>query len=474
MHSGIIQTLLTRLAPLQGQLPPLYLVGGQVRDFLLGRPAADIDLVCARAEDTARRIARKWNASLVPFHKKGRQTCFRVVFGNDPGDTLDVTSFQGATLAADLSRRDFTINAMALEIGPNGPGRIIDLFGGRKDLQSSQVRMTSDVVFAADPIRVLRSFRFCAQLGFTLDSATQQRLQEQSGLLSQAAPERISAELVKLFASPVCCPVVRQMDQAGVLEILFPELSSLKGCKQNEYHHLDVWEHSLEAFKHMEDILERLPEVFPNSWKGLQELLETHQHRAVLKLGVLFHDLGKPDAQGLNPKTGRITFYGHDRAGVGSVDSLARRLRLSIRNRDLLRLLVAEHIHVYALSRPGVKKSTRMRFFRTYRDMGLLCILLGLADIEARRGPAAGPDERSRYQEWAAQAVDQYFRTDWNPEKHTPLITGKDLIRLGLEPGPVIGRILEQVQEAEDDGLIQTRKQALDLAEKMHRGKDSH
>jgi hypothetical protein len=193
----------------------------------------------------------------------------------------------------------------------------------------------------------------------------------------------------------------------------------------------------------------------------------------VLKLGVLFHDLGKPDTQGLNPKTGRITFYGHDRAGADRVDSLARRLRLSIRNRDLLRTLVAEHIHVYALSRPGVKKSTRMRFFRTYRDTALLCILLGLADTQARRGPAAGPEERARYQEWAAQAVDGYFHTDWDPEKHTPLITGKDLIRLGLEPGPTIGRILEQVQEADDDGLIQTREQALDLAEKMHLEKNN-
>ena len=467
MVHQIFEKLITRLAPLQDQLPPLYLVGGQVRDMLLGRPAADIDLVCARAEATARRIARAWNVSLVPFHKKGRWTCFRIVFGNDPQETLDMTSFQGATLAADLGRRDFTINAMALEIGPNGPGRIIDLFGGREDLQSGLVRMTSDAVFTADSVRILRGFRFCAQLGFTLDPATQQRLTEQAGLLSRAAPERISAELYKLFASPACCPVIRQMDQAGALTVLFPEIASLKDCEQNDYHHLDVWEHSLEALKHIDDILDRLPEVFPGNWKQIQDMLETHENRAVLKLGVLLHDLGKPGTRGLNPKTGRITFYGHERAGAEDVDRLARRLRLSVRNRDLLFTLVAEHIHVYALSRPGVKASTRMRFFRTYGDRALLCMLLGLADIKARQGPAASPDERARYCEWAAQAVDEYFQADWSPEKKTPLISGKDLLELGLKPGPAIGRILNQIQEAEDDGLIQTREQAWDLVEKL-------
>ncbi len=189
-------------------------------------------------------------------------------------------------------------------------------------------------------------------------------------------------------------------------------------------------------------------------------------------MGTLLHDLGKPGTRDISRKTGRITFYGHDQVGAEQIKNLSERLRLSVRDRDLLRTLVAEHIHVYALSRPEVKSSTLMRFFRKHRERSVPCILLGLADMEARRGSAASPEERLRFRQWASWAVDQVCTYLNTFQETRPLLTGSDLLTLGLNPGPHIGRILEAVQDARDDGQIQTRDQALAMARAKSRELD--
>ena len=463
------ETLITRLAPLVDHAPPVYLVGGQVRDSLLDRPPGDMDLVSEQAEELAGRLAGVWSVPLVVFEKFGRQPCYRVVFGPAFEQILDFTSFQGPNLEADLSRRDFTLNAMAMEIGTNGPGRIVDPFKGREDLKRGLLRMTSDQVFASDPVRMLRGFRFCAQLGFHLETQTLASIGAQAELLQASAPERISSELLKLFAPSPVVPVLNQMDQTGGLEVLLPEIVPMKDCGQNDFHDMDVWEHSLEALKRLEDILDRVQELFPRNRERILSILESDQHRALLKMGTLLHDLGKPGTRDIHARTGRITFYGHDQYGAEQIKALARRLRLSVRDRELLQTLVAEHIHVYALSRPQVKHSTRMRFFRKHKDRALLCILLGLADMEARRGPASSPEERTRFRQWAEQAIAQCSDCVDSPRKTTPLISGSDLLAMGLQPGPRIGRILEKIQEDRDDGVLQTRDEALAAAETMIR-----
>ncbi len=467
-ESQLFRKIAARLAPVREQLPVLYLVGGRVRDYLLGRHGADLDLACKPAEQAARNLAAFWIVPVVCFQKTEQQPCFRVVFGKDREDFIDFTPLQGGTLEEDLSRRDFTINAMAIEIGPDGrPGRIIDLFGGQQDLTKGLLRMTSDRVFAADPLRILRGFRFCAQLGFSLEPDTLRAMQDQAGLLQASAPERIFAELFKFFDAPESYPVLRQMDRSKVLGVIFPEIASMKNCKQNEFHHLDVWGHSLQALERSENILNRLDALFGPKAEQIREILNRDRNRALFKIGTLFHDLGKPQTRDIHPKTGRITFYGHDRTGAELIEALARRLRMSARDRELLRDLVAEHIHVYALSRNEVKESTRMRFFRTHRDQSVLCILLGIADIEARLGPAADPEERIRYMTWAVQAIDHYLKTIKISLEKSPLLTGQDILDLGLGPGPCVGRVLRMIQEAEDDGLVHNREQALALAENI-------
>ncbi|MCF8106512.1 MAG: HD domain-containing protein [Desulfohalobiaceae bacterium] len=464
-NSHYFRKTMARLAPLQDRLPRLYLVGGRVRDYLLGRPGGDLDLTCTTAEETARKLAAFWDVPLVGFRKTNRQSCFRVVFDADRDDFMDFTPLQGETLEEDLARRDFTINALAMEIGPDGPGRILDPFGGRQDLAAKLVRMTSKQVLADDPLRILRGFRFCAQLDFRLEADTRRTMQDQAGLLQTSAPERISHELFKLFEAPETYPILRQMDRSKVLEVVFPEIASLRHCEQNGFHHLDVWRHSLLALERSEDILKRLDALFGPSAGQIREILNRGRNTALFKIAVLFHDLGKPKTRGLHPQTGRITFYGHDRTGAELIEALARRLRMSTRHQALLRNLVAEHIHVYALSRKEVKESTRMRFFRTHRDRSVLCILLAMADIEARLSPASDPEEQDRYRAWALQAIDHYLKTSKIYLEKRPLLSGQDILNLGLGPGPCVGRVLRRIQEAEDDGHVHTREQALALAE---------
>lgn len=132
---------------------------------------------------------------------------------------------------------------------------------------------------------------------------------------------------------------------------------------------------------------------------------------------------------------------------------------------------MAEHIHVFALSRPEVKNSTRMRFYRKHRDRAVLCILLGLTDIQARLGPSSSPEERARYKEWALQAIASHCAATNQAVQQESLVRGQDLLNLGLKPGPRIGLILGQIQEAVDDGVVRTREQALALADKIvHQG----
>ena len=470
MSDPVEKKLNTWLAPLKGAETIFYLVGGAVRDREMGRPVTDIDLVCVEADKAARTMAAFKNAALFRMSKDPRKpVCYRLVNRSDKDDHLDIADIQGGSITADLARRDFTINAMAITVSPEGrPGEIIDPFGGVSDIQQKCIRATAPNVFEKDPLRMLRAVRFSAELGFSLTVETRNLISLNAVNINQAAGERVWAELKRILHNENSTALIRQLDELDVLTNIFPEIRAMKSCPQNAHHHLDVWPHSMVVLQHCENMINAPARYFEKSAKAVEAHLANGHRTALLKLTALFHDVGKPSTRHDDDTAGRITFYGHDKSGARIVDQIARRLRLSKAERTYLVTLVAAHLRILFMAEPKVKPSTRMRLFRELKDDTISLIIHGMADVLATRGPKSTRAFRHNYLSWARATIAAYHRSIkplLSPKND--LVRGKDLIALGCSPGPGMGDILLKIRQAQDDGRVQDRPDAFTLAKQI-------
>jgi poly(A) polymerase len=462
------ETLRTWLSGYPRALPLLYVVGGTVRDLLLGNQPKDIDLVCADAKTFACHIRDEKKAALIPLEKKASEPCYRLVNRGDPDNFLDVAEMRGPAIRDDLAGRDFTINSIAAEVKKNGTlGDLIDPFDGIRDIEHRTIRMTGREAFASDPLRILRAFRFSASLNFCIEPRTREKMVESRELLSSVSGERITAELLLILKIENASSFIRQMDEIGIFDILFPETKAMKGCAQNGFHHKDVWEHSLLAAANCEKILNHLPAYFGDRSVNISENLSADNRLPLLKLAALLHDTGKPATAGLNAETGRITFYGHDKKGENLVKEIAAALKLSCRDRDYLVQLVAEHLHLLGLAGKNVKPATRMKWFRKMKENAIPSIILGMADVESSLGKESTPEWRKTFLEWSKNTVQEYYEMLKERLSSPNLVTGMDLMDLGMAPGPQMGKFLDFLRNAQDTGEIRTREEALRLTGKL-------
>ena len=479
---------LARLAQQRGE--DAYLVGGTVRDLLrqrepsseprdalavresLAPSPADVDVALAGdAPAFGRALAEALHCAYVPLAEE--RGTVRVVA--EDRTTYDITSFEG-TIADDLARRDFTVNAAAL--GPLGAddAQLIDPFGARADLQAGIVRAVSEGAFADDPLRTLRAFRFAAVLGYAIDPSTLQWVRDHAAELIRVASERVARELFITLAVPEAARCVRVADATGVLAAALPETVPMRGVTQNEYHHLDVWQHSLETLAMLEDILGDLESVAGEHAARLQaflaeESVEGRPRRALLKLAALLHDVGKPEARAEDGE--RVTFYTHSRLGAHAARETCERLHLSARECAELEAYVDRHLVPADLEASTPLSDKRLfRFFRRNGETGVTLLLLALADGMATRGPASDPARIERTRKFVAQMIAEYYGRVGARLETPPLITGRDLIaELGLEPAPLLGRLLDEVRERQLAGELATREDALAHVRKvMERG----
>lgn len=444
----------------------MYLVGGTVRDLLLNVAPKDMDLVCKDAKRVAMSVAQQRKAALVMMEKKPEERCYRVVDRNNPEEFIDIAEMRGTAIEEDLGCRDFTINAMAIRLHSDGTaGELLDLFNGCSDIRQKTVRMVREEAFISDPLRIVRAFRFAAALTFTIEEQTLKALQGKAALLRQVSVERIMTELQNILLGSNSSVWLRQMDDLGILEIIFPEILPMKGCKQNWYHHRDVWRHSLLVLEQIEQILcdlSRFGEVSP----AIAALLNNDK-TVFLKLAGLLHDIGKPSTSGIKPGTERIIFYGHDRAGAELIRELSDRLKLSGRSKDFLVNIVSAHLRPLALSSPKAKSAARLRWFRRMRDDAVPALILSMADVMSSLGPESGVDYREHFIGWATESIQEYFASI-KPALELPLlINGEDLISMGMKPGIALGRILYRLRFAQDLGRITSREEALEFASDM-------
>lgn len=451
----------------------LYIVGGYLRDMFLNRYRQNPDIdFCLRtgAISFTKKLSREIKAGFVVLDRE-RGACRAVKKIKDTVYTLDFTDFRGKNLDEDLRHRDFTINTLSVELGKilgkESPEHyLIDLYRGKQDLKSNIIRMVNRKVFDEDPLRILRSFSFSCLLGFNIDKETLKIIKSKKNRLSQVSSERIRDELFKILDRPDAFRYLVELDKLKILKLIIPEIEIMRNIKQGPYHHLDVWQHTLETVKQLEDLIREL-ENNKNIMGYLDEVISSgRSRRSLLKLGALLHDIGKPKA--MRQEDGKTKFHGHERIGMEFTENIVERLRLSNDELDSLKKIVFWHLRPgYLADNEDITPRAIFRYFRDTAQEGLSILLISIADQRATKGPLASKASRLHHEKVVLDLIKRYFRN--KKEKKMPrLITGNDLMeKFRLEPSPLLGKILSEVEELQAIGKIKTKKQALETSRKM-------
>jgi poly(A) polymerase len=455
--------------------PRLHVAGGAVRDCLMGLPVSDVDIVFPpEAAGVASRFGERTGATRIALREDepDKMTERVVVRAGDKTLVFDFTLLRGPRIESDLASRDFTLTAMALPLDAfmnRHLTRLIDPFGGREAIRDKAIRVLSDESFRQDPLRILRAFRLAAELGFAIEGETLSKATRDRDLLCFVSGERIRDEVFRILGVSPCHPFIESMDRHGILEAVFPETLAMKGVEQGGYHALDVWSHSLRALREADPILDHPDETFRPA-TGFPAYLSSgfvngRSRSSLIKLAVLFHDSGKPGKASRDGE-GQPHFYGHAAEGGDIVRNLSERLRLARAETEFLAGLVIHHMNLIHLTAMASRsKRSALRFFRKSGEDYRAFFILFLADTKATIGPRMTA-ERMRQILAAMSEMLALYEGEIRPRLQTPpLISGRDLMeRFGLEEGPVIGELLDRVEEARLEGRLGDKGQALEYA----------
>jgi poly(A) polymerase len=481
---------------------PAFVVGGFIRDVAAGRPSPDIDVaVRGDALQLAREMAVLTGGSYVAL--KEERNIARVVMPASlqdelmeaPGavSTVDFVGFEG-DIAEDLARRDFTVDAVAVAatvladfVEHPGSGvapllrEALDPYGGLPDLEARLLRAVSPTVFEADPGRLLRAVRLAAELGLTFERRTEDLLRASVELVATVPGERTREELLRLLALNGAADSIKYMDRLGLLGALLPELEAARGIEQPTSHFWDVLEHSIQSVATFEFIAGEGDWSYGND--EMRAFLPSHPafrayldeplsqeatHAQLIKLACLLHDVAKPQTKTLTD-TGRARFLGHTSEGAAASYDILHRLRFSQQECAYVKALVHDHLRPAQMSSEGLPSSRAVfRFFRDTKDAGFGILYLALADYLACRGPLYTMSEWETVCDLARFIIDEQERQS-EAVQPSRLVDGNDLMRtLGIQRGPVIGRLLDTILEAQASGQVVTREEALELAKEIY------
>ncbi len=451
----------------------LYIVGGYLRDILLNRDRDNLDIdFCLKkgAINFGRKLAKQIKTGFVVLDRV-RGACRLIKKIEDKTYTLDFTDFRGKTLEEDLLQRDFTINSLTIEfeklLNLSEPLiELIDPYGGKKDLESKIVRVVNKKAFDEDPLRVMRAFSFACLFDFKIDKKTLKLIQAKHKELARVSGERLRDELFKILDSSCAFDYLYQMDRLKILSIIFPEIETMRNVRQGPYHHLDIWKHTLETIRQLEIIIQEFKDNQEIQGYLNKVISPGRKRRALIKLGAFLHDIGKPRA--LRHKNGRITFYGHERLGWEISEMIARRLRLSNDELDALKKMIFWHLRPgYLADNDEVSARAKFRYFRDTADEAVSVLLISLADQRATKGRLTTKTSRIQHEKVVSSLIKEYFRKK-KEKKKICLINGDDLMRrFKLEPSPLIGKILHEVEELQAIGKIKSRREAFNIAKKF-------
>ncbi len=466
-----------------------YVVGGFVRDVLLGRDTADIDIAVAQnALEVAPEVATALGGKYVLLDRVNRVGRVVLVDREAPSPgiqgVIDFSTFTGS-IEQDLARRDFTIDAMAVNLTQVvkvfSDVQLIDPLNGWDDLRHGIIRVVAEKAFASDAVRLLRAVRLAAELGFSIDKKTEALIRHYSHLIANVAGERVREELLRLLNVPGDRQFLAYLDELSLLTALFPELGETKGVEQPKEHFWNVFEHSLKTviavdflLRHGDweyasgEVLAAVPWSVVLAKHFGQEVNSGSNRRLLLKLAALLHDVSKPQTKAIEAG-GRMRFLGHANEGAAIAANMLERLRFSAKEVKLVETEVKYHLRPGQMSNDDEIPTHRAiyRYFRDTGEAGLDILFLSLADHLATRGPNLDMASWRKH----AQKVDYVIRQHFEQENivHPPkLVDGYDIISIfGMSPGPEVGEVLEAVREAQASGEVATREEVLSFIDRL-------
>ena len=484
-----------------------YIVGGFVRDLLLKRDTADIDIaLTADALKIAPELAMALGGKYILLDEVNRVGRIVKANGEEPSEQvkwqLDLSTAQDG-ISENLKRRDFTINAVAIDLEkliqpqisadeqPLDEAQIathlIDPYNGLNDLRHGVVRAISEKVLQSDALRLLRAVRLASELGFNISRETEAQIKCHAHLITSVAGERIREELLRLLATPKTEQLLLYLDELGLLTALIPELAHTKGVEQPREHTWDVFNHSVNTVAAVDFVLRQgdwqyaggeVIDLVPWSADLKQhfnlKVSSGSTRRLLIKLAALLHDIAKPQTKIIDER-GRTRFFGHAKEGAPIAAHILERLRFSSKETKLVKGIVHYHLRPVQMGEVFVKMvdvawkqdklPSRRAIYRYFRDTGEAAIdalFFSLADHLATRGPNL---DKANWQEHAnivAHVLSQCSKQERVAITPPKLINGHDLIsNFNLTPGPKLGKLLEAVREAQASGEVLNREKAL-------------
>lgn len=437
-----------------------FIVGGVVRDVFIGRDIEklDLDIVCKDAASAARRLAEEFSSPLIELDKK--RGIYRIVM--EEGVQIDIARLHSQGIEADLLGRDFTVDAIAVRLSDFS---VIDPLNGILDIKKRVLRLVSERAFRNDGLRLVRAFSIPAVIGFKLDKGVLGAVRRDKDYIFLVAKERINQELRRLFSAKEVFLWVKKMYEADLFSLMFPDIDMMEAVEQGPYHHLDVLKHSFETLRRMDELLSSIAH---NSRIKKRRVLMEYVHEpigswrrdALLKWVALWHDLGKPMV--MQDRDGKRVFYGHDRAGAKRLKAIMREYKFSVRQIRFCYLLVSMHLRPGDLTKEAVTERAVYRFFRQAEGEELSVLLLSWADAWATRGRLNPWRNFYSHRKSVIDLINKAIEIRTKPSL-PKLISGEDVMEiLGIGPSPMVGRVLEEVREAQALGRIRTRDEALE------------
>ncbi len=474
---------------------PAWLVGGYVRDQLLDRPTHDLDVIVPHgAVRLVRNLAKTFSGAW--FVLDADRDVGRAILPLRTGESLevDVARLRAPELLEDLALRDFTVNAMAMDLASETRA-LVDPFNGREDLNRQLLRAVSEGAFCDDPLRMLRGVRMVAELHLTIEDATYNLVRRDAPLLASVSPERVRDELMRIIVAPDSWRHLSLLSKLALLPHVLPESAAQCGVSQSTPHYQDVFDHSRSVLAHLHGIFALLwPEgpfglptptegdstviAAEQQWHETAALLEPfkselrlhlslplaagHSRRDLLSWAAVAHDWGKP-AKRTVEESGRVRFFDHDHWGALLAQARLSALRMSADEISYVARLADLHMrpgelaHEYPFSRRA-----EYRFFRDAEEIGPDVALLGLADHLATHAPAPDRIGWEKRRQTTRVLLETFFRERNERVNPTPLLNGRQVMHaLGLEPGPKVGELLEALLEAQATGVVHTEGDAL-------------
>ena len=440
----------------------IYLVGGVVRDYILGRKNYDKDIIVIDedAKNFAQRFAQKHSATCVTLDEVNN--IYRVCMP-DKINYIDITNPINNSLEDDIKRRDLTINAVAINLHS---GEYLDIVGGVEDIKNRIIRAISEENFVDDPLRILRAYRFASTLGFEIEYGTKDIIERHLDIVLNPAVERRNVEILKLFGGKYADKILLDMDKIGLVEKLFTTMTDVKKVPSNTHHHLDLFHHSVETVKQIQIIYEK-------SSKEVQEHLSRidfggDTRLAHLKFAGFLHDIGKYSTWTIEDD-GRHRFIRHDEVGADMAKKLLKQNKFSKKQIEYISFIIRHHIYPSSvISAPEINDKIYMRYIRKAEENAIDLITIAKADRLSAQGVAI-TQEMTEANINALDKLQEFYIKIKPTLKPVPkLLDGEEIMRLlDIKPSKELGLIIKELHQAQLDGVVNTKEDAIKFITKL-------